>query len=81
MERVIKEKFEELHQFLRDEEGSRLKALRQEGDERLQMLQKMTLRMRRQVSTLTEAIKSIEEDMDPNQFLLRQVLASVYLFV
>ncbi|XP_066540256.1 E3 ubiquitin-protein ligase TRIM39-like [Hoplias malabaricus] len=54
-ERQIKEEFEELHQFLRDEEAARIAALREEEEQKLEISNEM--------STLSDSARDIDEQM------------------
>ncbi|XP_028848200.1 zinc-binding protein A33-like [Denticeps clupeoides] len=58
-ERGIKEEFEMLHQFLRDEEAARIAALREEEVQKSQMMKKMS----REISSLSDTIRALEEEM------------------
>ncbi|XP_077089699.1 E3 ubiquitin-protein ligase TRIM17-like isoform X3 [Siphateles boraxobius] len=63
IETQIKEEFEELHQFLHDEEASRITALREEEEKRSQMMKKKIEETIKQISSLTITIRDIEEQM------------------
>ncbi|XP_030646321.1 zinc-binding protein A33-like [Chanos chanos] len=71
-ERQIKEEFEKLHQFLRDEEAARIAALREEEEEKIQMMKGKMDEMRTEISSLADVIKSIQEELyaDDLSFLL-----------
>ncbi|KAF5886753.1 tripartite motif-containing protein 35-like, partial [Clarias magur] len=60
-ERQIKEEFEKLHQFLRDEEAARITALREEEEQKSPMMKIETLS--RDISSLSDTIRAIEEQM------------------
>ncbi|XP_028848218.1 zinc-binding protein A33-like [Denticeps clupeoides] len=62
-ERRIKEEFEKLHQFLRDEEAARIAALREEEEQNSQMMKEKMEKMSREISSLSETIRAIEEEM------------------
>lgn len=78
IEELITEEFEALHQLLREEESARLAALRKEKEEKMQMLREMTGKMRRQVSTLTDAIKAIAKHLEAEGVSFVQV--NIYFF-
>ncbi|XP_062391116.1 zinc-binding protein A33-like [Sardina pilchardus] len=71
-EKQIKEEFEKLHQFLRDEEAARIAALREEEKQKSQMMKKKIEKMNREISSLSDTIRAIEEKMgaDDITFLL-----------
>ncbi|XP_030646589.1 nuclear factor 7, brain-like [Chanos chanos] len=60
-EKQIKEEFEKLHQFLRDEEAARVAVLREEEEEKTQIMKKKIEEIRSEISSLADIIKSIEE--------------------
>ncbi|XP_048021175.1 E3 ubiquitin-protein ligase TRIM35-like isoform X1 [Megalobrama amblycephala] len=60
---VIKQEFEELHQFLRSEEASRITALREEEEQRNQMMEEKMEETTKQISSLTSIIEDIEKQM------------------
>ncbi|XP_063069957.1 zinc-binding protein A33-like isoform X2 [Engraulis encrasicolus] len=62
-EKQIKEEFEKLHQFLRDEEAARIAALREEEEQKSQMMKEKIEKMNREISSLSDTIRAIEEDM------------------
>ncbi|XP_041926887.1 zinc-binding protein A33-like isoform X2 [Alosa sapidissima] len=62
-ERQIKEEFEKLHQFLRDEEAARIAALREEEEQKSQMMKEKIEKMSREISSLSDTIRAIEEKM------------------
>ncbi|XP_051744588.1 E3 ubiquitin-protein ligase TRIM39-like [Ctenopharyngodon idella] len=65
-ERQIKQQFEKLHQFLRDEEAATITALREEEGQKKQMMKEKLEEMNRHISTLSHAIKDMEEMMKDN---------------
>ena len=73
-EKQIKEEFEELHQFLRDEEAARLAALREEEEQKSEMMTKKIEKMSREISTLSETIRAIKEKMGADDITFLQVL-------
>ncbi|KAL0198684.1 hypothetical protein M9458_007224, partial [Cirrhinus mrigala] len=58
----IKQQFEKLHQFLRDEEEATITALREEEEQKKQMMEKLN----RHISALSDTIKDMEEMMKDN---------------
>ncbi|XP_017324581.1 zinc-binding protein A33 [Ictalurus punctatus] len=62
-ERKIKEEFEKLHQFLRDEEAVRIAALREEKEQKSQMMKEKIEKLSRDISSLSDTIRAIEEEM------------------
>ncbi|KAK2850330.1 hypothetical protein Q7C36_009113 [Tachysurus vachellii] len=62
-ERQIKEQFEKLHQFLRDEEEVRIAALREEEEQKCQMMKEMIEKLSRDIASLSDTIRAIEEEM------------------
>ncbi|XP_063068988.1 E3 ubiquitin-protein ligase TRIM35-like [Engraulis encrasicolus] len=71
-ERQIKQEFEKLHQFLRDEETSRIAALREEGEQKSQMVKKKIQKMSREISSLSGTIRAIEEEMEADDVTFLQ---------
>ncbi|XP_030641258.1 tripartite motif-containing protein 35-like [Chanos chanos] len=62
-ERQIKEEFEKLHQFLRDEETVRITALREEEEQKSQMMKEKIEKVTREISSLSDTIRTIEEEI------------------
>ncbi|XP_063069966.1 zinc-binding protein A33-like [Engraulis encrasicolus] len=60
-ERQIKEEFEKLHQFLRDKEAVRIAALGEEEEQKSQMMKEKIEKMSRDISSLSDTIRAIEE--------------------
>ncbi|XP_062389645.1 zinc-binding protein A33-like [Sardina pilchardus] len=63
-ERQIKEEFEKLHQFLRDEEAEKIAALRKEEKEKSEMMKKEIEKISRDIASLSDAIRNTEDAMD-----------------
>ena len=78
-ERKTKEEFENLHQFLRDEEAARLAALREEEKQKSQMMKKKIEKMSREISSLSDTIRAIEEEMGADDITFLQVGPMLYL--
>ncbi|XP_073672215.1 E3 ubiquitin-protein ligase TRIM35-like [Paramisgurnus dabryanus] len=62
-EKQIQEEFEKLHQLLHDEESVRLTALRQEDEQKSQMMKEKIEKMSSEISSLSHKIRVIEEQM------------------
>ncbi|XP_063069945.1 zinc-binding protein A33-like [Engraulis encrasicolus] len=62
-EKQIKQEFEKLHLFLRDEEAARRAALKEEEGRKSQMIKEKIEKMNRDISSLSNAIKGIEEEL------------------
>ncbi|XP_060731962.1 nuclear factor 7, brain-like isoform X1 [Tachysurus vachellii] len=71
-EHQIKEQFEKLHQFLRDEEAIRIAALREEEEQKSQMMEEKIEKLSRDISSLSDTIISIEEEMRAENVLFLQ---------
>ena len=71
-ERQIKKEFEELHQFLRVEEAARIAALREEEEQKSQLMKKIE-KMSREISSLSDTIRAIEEKMGADDITFLQV--------
>ncbi|KAL2080837.1 hypothetical protein ACEWY4_022690 [Coilia grayii] len=62
-EMQIREEFEKLHQFLRDEEAARIAALREEEERKSQMMKEKIERMSRKISAIEATMRAVEEQM------------------
>ncbi|XP_058248045.1 E3 ubiquitin-protein ligase TRIM35-like [Hemibagrus wyckioides] len=71
-ERQIKEQFEKLHQFLRDEEAVRIAALREEEEQKSQMMKEKIEKLSRDISSLSDTIRAIEKEMRDEDVLFLQ---------
>ncbi|XP_062391196.1 E3 ubiquitin-protein ligase TRIM35-like [Sardina pilchardus] len=71
-EKQIKEEFEKLHQFLRDEEAARIAALREEEEQKSQMMKEKIEKMNREISSLSDSIRAIEEQMGAGDIIFLQ---------
>ncbi|XP_030648366.1 zinc-binding protein A33-like [Chanos chanos] len=67
--RQIKEDFEKLHQFLRDEEAARIAAVKEEEEQKSQMMKEKIEKMTREISSLSETIRAIENEMGAKDIL------------
>ncbi|XP_028848271.1 zinc-binding protein A33-like [Denticeps clupeoides] len=72
-ERRIKEEFEMLHQFLEDEEAARIAALREEEEQKSQMTKEKMEKMSREISSLSDTIRAVEEEMGAEDVSFLQV--------
>ena len=72
-EKQIKEEFEKLHQFLRDEEAARIAALREEEEQKSQMMKEKIEKMSREISSLSDTIRAIEGAMGADDITFLQV--------
>ncbi|XP_063069005.1 zinc-binding protein A33-like [Engraulis encrasicolus] len=71
-EKQIKQEFEKLHQFLRDEEAARIAALREEEEQKSQMMKEKIEKMSREISSLSDTIRAIEEEMEADDVTFLQ---------
>ncbi|XP_063070820.1 tripartite motif-containing protein 5-like [Engraulis encrasicolus] len=71
-EKQIKQEFKKLHQFLRDEEAARIAALRKEEEQKSQMMKEKIEKMSRDISSLSDTIRAIEEKMKTDDFTFLQ---------
>ncbi|XP_062390833.1 nuclear factor 7, brain-like [Sardina pilchardus] len=71
-EKQIKEEFEKLRQFLRDEEAARIAALREEEEQKSQTMKEKIEKMSREISSLTDAIRAIEREMGADDITFLQ---------
>ncbi|XP_073321417.1 nuclear factor 7, brain-like [Pagrus major] len=62
-ERQIRAEFNKLHQFLKDEEESRLAALREEEEQKGKTISREMKMMEEQISSLSDSICAVEEEL------------------
>ncbi|XP_027890039.1 tripartite motif-containing protein 35-like [Xiphophorus couchianus] len=62
-ERQIRAEFNKLHQFLREEEESRLAALREEEEQKKKTISREMKRIEEQISSLSDSISAVEEEL------------------
>ncbi|XP_038154186.1 nuclear factor 7, ovary-like [Cyprinodon tularosa] len=65
-ETQIRAEFNKLHQILKEEEESRLAALREEEEQKGQALTEEMKRIQEQISSLSDSISAVEEDLQKN---------------
>ncbi|XP_036000024.1 nuclear factor 7, brain-like [Fundulus heteroclitus] len=66
-ERQIKAEFNKLHQFLKEEEESRLAALREEEEQKRKTISREMKRIQEQISSLSDSISAVEEDLQKDK--------------
>ncbi|XP_041931895.1 E3 ubiquitin-protein ligase TRIM35-like isoform X2 [Alosa sapidissima] len=71
-ERQIKQEFEKLHQFLRDEEAARIAALREEEEQKSQMMKEKIKKIIREISSLSDTIRAIKKEMESDDVTFLQ---------
>ncbi|KAL0199261.1 hypothetical protein M9458_007801, partial [Cirrhinus mrigala] len=69
----IKQQFEKLHQFLRDEEEATITALREEEEQKKQMMKEKLEEINRHISALSHTIKDTEEMMNASDVCFLKV--------
>ncbi|XP_032435549.1 nuclear factor 7, brain-like [Xiphophorus hellerii] len=76
-ERQIRAEFKKLHQFLREEEESRLAALREEEEQKKKTIMREMKRIEDQISSLSDSISAVEEELQKdNMSFLRSYEAT-----
>ncbi|XP_058644243.1 uncharacterized protein LOC131547585 isoform X1 [Onychostoma macrolepis] len=76
-EKQIKENFVKIYQFLSNEEAARIKALREEEEQKSQILRKKIEKMRKEMSSLSATIAAVEEEMKAEDALLQNYNAAL----
>uniref|UniRef100_UPI001A9849DA LOW QUALITY PROTEIN: E3 ubiquitin-protein ligase TRIM35-like n=1 Tax=Gasterosteus aculeatus aculeatus TaxID=481459 RepID=UPI001A9849DA len=66
-ERKIRAEFNKLHQFLREEEESRLAALREEEEQKGKTISREIKMIEEQISSLSDSISAVEEDLQKDK--------------
>ncbi|XP_047448892.1 nuclear factor 7, ovary-like [Mugil cephalus] len=66
-ERQIRAEFNKLHQFLKEEEESRLAALRDEEEQKEKTVSKKMKRIQKRISSLSDSISAVEEELQKHQ--------------
>uniref|UniRef100_A0A7N8YQZ0 Uncharacterized protein n=1 Tax=Mastacembelus armatus TaxID=205130 RepID=A0A7N8YQZ0_9TELE len=62
-EKQIKEQFQKLHQFLQEEEEARITALREEEEQKSQMMKEKIEALSREITALSDTIRATEEEL------------------
>ncbi|KAG7491284.1 hypothetical protein MATL_G00001670 [Megalops atlanticus] len=71
-EKQIREQFEKLRQFLRDEEEARIAALREEEEQKSQVMKEKIEKMDKDISSLSDTIQAIEQELEAEDILFLQ---------
>ncbi|XP_037338220.2 zinc-binding protein A33-like [Pungitius pungitius] len=66
-ERKIRAEFKKLHQFLKEEEESRLAALREEEEQKEKTISREMKMIEEQISSLSDSISAVEEDLQKHK--------------
>ncbi|XP_061106270.1 E3 ubiquitin-protein ligase TRIM35-like [Conger conger] len=72
-ERQIKMEFEKLQKFLKDEEAARITALREEEEQKSQMMKKKIEKITEQIASLSEQIRAIEQELGAEDVSFLQI--------
>ncbi|KAL6112408.1 trim35 [Pungitius sinensis] len=62
-EKMIKDQFKKLHQFLEEEEEARISALREEEEQKCQMMQEKMEALSREIAALSDTVRATEEQL------------------
>ncbi|KAI4891494.1 hypothetical protein NFI96_018201, partial [Prochilodus magdalenae] len=77
-ERQIQEEFEKLHLFLRDEEAARIATLKEEEEQKSQMMRRKIEELNVEISSLSDTIRNIEKEMGAEDVpFLKQLQATM----
>ncbi|XP_035276404.1 tripartite motif-containing protein 35-like [Anguilla anguilla] len=79
-ESQIKMEFGKLQQFLKDEEAARIAALKQEEEQKSQMMKEKIEKMTEEISSLSEQIRAIEQELGAEDVSFLQVRPVQNLF-
>ena len=77
----IKEEFEKLHQFLRDEEAARIAALREEEEQKSQLMKETIEKMSSLILSLLYRVSTTEDELKANNIHFLQVGISLCVSV
>ncbi|XP_076849657.1 E3 ubiquitin-protein ligase TRIM35-like [Brachyhypopomus gauderio] len=80
-ERQIKEEFEKIHQFLRDEEAARIAALKEEEEQKSHMMWRKIMKMSGEIASLSDQIKYTEKEMEAENISFILNVSSTLKFV
>lgn len=76
--RCLQEEFERLHQFLRDEEMIRISALKEEENQKSQMMKEKIEQIDREIESLSNNLGTIKNDLDAADMPFLQVRNNPY---
>ena len=65
--------FEKLQQFLKEEEAARISALREEEEQKSQMMKEKIEKMTEEISSLSKQIRAIEQELGAEHVSFLQV--------
>ncbi|XP_047448715.1 nuclear factor 7, brain-like [Mugil cephalus] len=63
-ENKIRVEFNKLHQFLKEEEESRLAALKKEGEQKEEIISREMKRIQEQISSLSDSISAVKQELE-----------------
>ncbi|XP_047448295.1 nuclear factor 7, brain-like [Mugil cephalus] len=63
-EKQIRAEFNKLHQFLKEEEESRLAALKKEGEQKEEIIKGEMKRIQEQISSLSDSISAVKQELE-----------------
>lgn len=72
-ERQIRQEFERLHQILKEEEASRIEALKKEEEQKKKMLKGKIESIEQDITSLSALIQSVTKEMDAEDLVVLQV--------
>lgn len=72
-EKQIRQEFERLFKILKEEEASRILALKKEEEEKKQMLKEKIESISHDITSLTELIQSVTREMSADDLVVLQV--------
>lgn len=73
VEQQVRQEFEGLHQLLREEEAARITALREEEEEKYEKMKRRMEKLIREISTLSETIDVIKQEMEEEDIVFLKV--------
>ncbi|XP_030641268.1 tripartite motif-containing protein 35-like [Chanos chanos] len=76
----IKEEFKRLHRFLRDEETARITALREEEEQKSQMMKEKIAEINSEISSLSQTVRAIENVIRNDDTSLLKVKTKTHTF-